>query len=61
MKFHKMEWDALKDEQGWDGKTQRQESKKTSPKNRMAGTKVENKKPECENTALKGSQAGGAV
>lgn len=61
MKFHQMEQDALKDEQGWEEKTQREESEKTSPKNRMAGTKVEEKNPERENTALKGSQAGGAA
>lgn len=56
-----MEQDALKDEQGWDGKTSREESEKTSSKNRMAGTKVEEKNPERKNPALKGSQAGGAA
>lgn len=61
LKFHKMEQDALKDEQGWDGKTSREESEKTSSKNRMAGTKVEEKNPERKNPALKGSQAGGAA
>lgn len=60
MKFHKMEQNVLKDEQVWDGRKE-WESEKTSPKNRLAGTKVEEKNPECVHTALKGSQAGGAA